>query len=498
MMPEWSGRPHSAARWSCPGDEHMFARPAVSRLSDVEEPGSMTKPRKTARVRRLWATVLDTVRSQLWPLPVAAVLLAAVVGVLLPHLDAAVAGSVPPWLGGLLFDGDADAARTVLSAVSGSLITVTSLTFSLTVVTLQLASSQFSPRLLRTFTSDIFVQATLGLFLATFTYSLTVLKSVRNGSDGGTLFVPRISVTTSFVLALASVIGLVVFLAHLARQIRVETMLRDVHRDASAVVDAVLPPRSDSGIRPDLPGVPDTAAVLLAATSGFVVRLDEGELLAAAADADVVLVLAAHPGSPLVQGTPIGHAWSPSGVPTPQDWDQFQARVARAVRIGYERTAAQDVGYGLRQLIDVANKALSPGINDPTTAVHALGHISALLCELGDRELGPVVLRDQDGQLRAVLLRPSLRELVDTALTQPRRYGAPDPAVMARMFDLLAELAWRFPPEQHFVVREQLARLRSTVAAQDFDAAEIELLQVKSVRVDGWLAESVRRSAHAH
>jgi hypothetical protein len=83
-------------------------------------------------------------------------------------------------------------------------------------------------------------------------------------------------------------------------------------------------------------------------------------------------------------------------------------------------------------------------------------------------------------------------------LTQPRRYGAPDPAVMARMFDLLAELAWRFPPEQHFVVREQLARLRSTVAAQDFDAAEIELLQVKSVRVDGWLAESVRRSAHAH
>lgn len=457
----------------------------------VADTGSMTKRRRMSQVRRLWATVLDTVRSQLWPLPVVAVILAAVVGVLLPHLDAAVTGSVPSWLGGLLFGGDADAARTVLSAVSSSLITVTSLTFSLTVVTLQLASSQFSPRLLRTFTSDIFVQATLGLFLATFTYSLTVLKSVRNGSDGDIPFVPRISVTTSFVLALASVIGLVVFLAHLARQIRVETMLRDVHRDASAVVDAVLQPWPDSDVRPDLPAVPDRAAVLLAATSGFVVRLDEGELLAAAVDADVVLVLGAHPGRPLVQGTPIGQAWSSSGALSDK-WEQFQDRVAEAVRVGYERTAAQDIGYGLRQLTDVANKALSPGINDPTTAIHALGHISALLCELGDREVGPVVLRDDDDQVRAVLLRPDLAELVDTALTQPRRYGASDPAVMGRMFDLLAELAWRFPPGQHFVVRGQLARLRATVAAQDFDAAEIEQLQARSARVDEWLAESAK------
>lgn len=88
-------------------------------------------------------------------------------------------------------------------------------------------------------------------------------------------------------------------------------------------------------------------------------------------------------------------------------WDRLQDQVAHAVRVGYERTAAQDVGYGLRQLTDVANKALSPGINDPTTAVHALAHISALLCELGDRDLSPVVLRDQNGRVRGVLQRPA-------------------------------------------------------------------------------------------
>ena len=439
-------------------------------------------------MRRLWSTAWDTVRTQLWPLPVLAVVIAAVVGVQLPHLDAVADDAVSPWWAGVLFGGDADAARTVLSAVSGSLITVTSLTFSLTVVTLQLASSQFSPRLLRTFTSDIFVQSTLGLFLATFTYSLTVLRSVRNGSDGQIPFVPRISVTTSFVLAVASVIGLVVFLAHLARQIRVETMLREVHRDASAVVATVLDLVDDSPTRPDLPTIPNGAGVVLSAGSGFALRLDGGELLAAAVEAKAVVVIQAHPGSSLILGTPLGRAWSPDGDLTSEVWDRLQGRVAKAVRTGYERTGAQDVGYGLRQLTDVANKALSPGVNDPTTAVHALGHISALLCELGDRNLGPVVLRDHDGRVRVVLQRPGLGDLVDTALTQPRRYGADDAEVMGRMFDLLSELAWRFPASQHFIVRGQLARLRATVAAQDFDAEQDQQLRARAARVDDRLA----------
>ncbi len=140
------------------------------------------------------------------------------------------------WADTVLFGGDAGSASTVLDAVASSLITVTSLTFSLTVVTLQLASSQFSPRLLRTFTQDLFVQSTLALFLATFAYSLTVLRSVRSGDDGQEPFVPRISVTTSYVLAMVSVIALVLFLAHLARQIRVETMLHQVRRDASGTL----------------------------------------------------------------------------------------------------------------------------------------------------------------------------------------------------------------------------------------------------------------------
>ncbi len=428
--------------------------------------------------------VRDAVRTQLWPLPVVGVAVALVVGVVLPRVDGRVDGSLPSWLRSLLFSGDPGAARTVLDAVSSSLITVTSLTFSLTVVTLQLASSQFSPRLLRTFTSDVFVQATLGLFLATFTFSLTVLRSVRSAGDTQPVFVPQISVTVSFVLAVASVVGLVVFLAHLARQIRVETMLRDVHADATATIEAALDTGQGSGRDAGaLPTPPEYASTVFARSSGFLVRVDEDELLGCAVERDIFIALDSHPGASLVAGTPIGSTWSRTGSRRDQEVERLEDRIASALHVGFERTAAQDVGYGLRQLTDVANKALSPGINDPTTAVHALGHISAVLCELAGRDLGPSVLRDDDGRVRVVLRRPDLADLVDVAITQPRRYGSSDPQVMARLFRLLEELAWHTPPHARGIVSSQLERLKATVANADFDATEIEQLDRAATRV---------------
>ena len=182
----------------------------------------------------LWTGLRDGFRTQLWPLPTLAVALSIILGVALPVLEAAQTELVPSWLREYLFTGGADAARTVLDAVAGSLITVTALTFSLTVVSLQLASSQFSPRLLRTFTRDLVVQGTLGLFLGTFAYALTVLRTVRTSSDSRAEFVPDISVTLAYALTVVSIVGLIVFLAHLAQTIRVESMLHSVHQDASA------------------------------------------------------------------------------------------------------------------------------------------------------------------------------------------------------------------------------------------------------------------------
>ena len=310
---------------------------------------------------------------------------------------------------------------------------------------------------------------------------------MRNETRASAEFVPRVSVTVAYVLAVVSVLGLVVFLAHLARQIRVETMLRTVHDDGSSTLGLLLDERDADAPNPaPLPVPPPDAVALLARASGFMVRVDESELLDAAVDAGAVVLLDRHLGSFLVADTPIGRAW-PLDRLQPLDDDareRLLGCVGAAVTTGFERTAAQDIGLALRQLTDVANKALSPGINDPTTAVHALGHSAALLCEFAGRDLGPRVLRDDDGRERVLLDRPTLADLVDTAVAQPRRYGASDPAVLTAIFVLLRELAWCVPPDEHAVVIGQLARLRTTVSVQDFDDHENRQLAQLGDRVE--------------
>lgn len=246
--------------------------------------------------------------------------MAAVLGFWLPVLDDHLDPGLPPGVTLYLFGGGPDAARSVLSAVAGSLITVISLTFSLTVVTLQPASGQFSPRLRRTFSRDRFVHVTLALFLGTFTYALVVQRTVRTANgDQQQAVVPQIAVTVALLLALGSVLGLVLFLAHLARQIRVETILDNVHQEATETLHRVLQVR-DHGT-PDTRVVPDppwTAVPLLATRSGFLLSVDEDALLAAAHDAGALIRLDCLPGGSVVAGTPLGTAWTLDGPPWPR------------------------------------------------------------------------------------------------------------------------------------------------------------------------------------
>lgn len=174
-------------------------------------------------------------------------------------------------------------------------------------------------------------------------------------------------------------------------------------------------------------------------------------------------------------GTPIGWVWRPV-LPAEIGKDELEvlgACLTTALNLGHEPTAAQDVTFALKQLTDVACKALSPGINDPRTAMHALGHSASLLCTLTGRVLGPVVHRSEDGTAQLYWDRPGLAELLDLALSGPRRYGAADPDVLARLYALLAELAWSSDdPAHRAAVRGQLDRLQSTAGSQDFDEVE--------------------------
>ncbi len=211
------------------------------------------------------------------------------------------------------------------------------------------------------------------------------------------------------------------------------------------------------------------------------------------------------PGSSLVKGTPLGACWDVDGGDlASQTYERMAETVTVAVATGYERTPVQDVAFGMRQLTDVANKALSPGINDPTTAVHALGHAAGLLCQLATRELGSWVCRDEQGRVRVVLRRPDLAELLELAVDQPRRYGAGDPWVLGRIAVLLGEVAWSYESgHERRVIAEQLTRLARTVSEQDFDDVSRERLaglleQARRALSREWAPTPVSGTSHRH
>ncbi len=442
--------------------------------------------------------ITESLRAQLWPVPSITIAFAIAIGIGLPILDEAIDDNLPAWLTVYLFQGGADASRAVLQAIAGSLITVTALTFSLTVVTIQLASSQFSPRLLRTFTSDSVVHATLGLLLGTFVFSLTVLRTVRTGDDERDVFIPLMSTTLAYVLAVASVIGLVVFLAHLVRELRIETMLSTVHGETSAELERSFPDTPEAtAIVPT--GGGSNEVLVDAAKSGFLLTVDEHSLLDLATTHSVVIRIDALPGASLVRGVPLATLWpqEPGTEIAEDDLAELRSSVAAAVSSGSERTIVQDAGFGLRQLIDVAVKALSPGINDPTTAVHTLGHAAALLCDLAARDLEPRLLRDERERVCLIVHRPTFAHYLDLVIAQPRLYGIADPAVTARLLRLLQEVAWNGkPPAVRAAVRDQLARMRESMARQEWIEADRSRLNALAAEVDDALEGRWRADAH--
>ena len=373
----------------------------------------------------------EDVRASLGFWPAVAALLSLVLALLVLQVEPDPEGLAAR----LMWPGDTDSARTVLQVVATAVITVTSLAFSLVVVALQLASQQFSPRLLREFARDWVIQAVLAVLVSTFVVNLTVLRSVD-----GQRPLPAPAVLLAFLMGLLSVAALLVFLAHLVRALRVDTMMVAVHGETASTLGQLYPAYDDDRPErpgPDLPG-PSGGVLVPARRSGFLKVVDVDALVGAAREADVLLRLMLSPGDHLVRGTPVASAWPLGGGQVP---DTLADQVAQALEVGFERTLEQDVGLGLRQLTDIAVKALSPSVNDPTTAVHSIGYSADLLSRLCGRRLGEQLHRDERGTPRLVLRDRDFRYYVGIASDQVRRYAAHEPTALIALLRMLRATA---------------------------------------------------------
>ena len=342
------------------------------------------------------------------------------------------AGWKASWLPeGWLYAGGEAGARALLGAVATSTIGVAGTTFSITVAALSLASGQMGPRLLRNFVRDAGNQLALGAFLGTFAYALVVLRTVRSVAEGA--FVPHLGVTGALALALLCVATLVWFVHHIATGINVETVIEVVHEDLSAALARLTLDRPDPAAPADPPrggGVP-----VVSSGGGYLRALDEGALADWAAERGATLTLLVRPGDYIYPRSPVAEL-SPAA-----QAEVAEAAVADAFSLGTRQAATQDIEFAVRQLVEVAVRALSPGINDPFTAMAVLDRLGAALCEVAPRHLpGDAILRDG----RAVLRRRAVDYdgLCDAMFHMIRQYAAAgSPAVLIRLLETLTRAA---------------------------------------------------------
>jgi uncharacterized membrane protein len=431
-------------------------------------------------VRRISA---EDLRLSLWFVPAVAAVVALGAALALAEVTP---GSGNP-LGRLAWPGDVETAANVLQVIATATITVTSLTFSLVVVALQLASQQFSPRLLREFARDWVIQGVLAVLVSTFVFSLTVLLGLQADEA-----VPKLAVVLAYLLGLASVAALLTFLGHLVRALRIDTMMVAVHEETAATIIASYP-----GLDQPEPLRPDAAAgsdgtLLTCPRSGFVKVITPRALVQVAARADVVIEMSIRPGDHVVTGTPIACVRRPDGTPVGDDLArELVEPVLAAVELGYERTAEQDVALGLRQLADIAVKALSPGINDPVTAAHAVGYSSDLLVRLHRHRLGPQVHGDLQGRPRVVLPDRDHRYYLDLACGQVRRYGRREPSVLTALLRMLRDVAVAVRREEQADEVRRQVRLVLDEMADDLLPEDAEQVRDVAVRVEQALAGDV-------
>lgn len=330
-----------------------------------------------------------------------------------------------------IFGGDGSAARTVLSVVAGSLITVAGLTFSITIVVLQLASSQFSPRILRTFFGDRITQLTIGTYVGTFVYSLLVLRAVGSFGDAG--FVPRLSITFASLFGIGAVVLLVVYLHHVSKMIQVSHVTARISHDALARIESLYPrgfgePAEDESPTQLLASWrSQDAGRVLPRRPGYVQYVSFGEDLGSRAERLAILV---RPGDFVSIEVPIAEVWPPEAV------DGCRAGLLDAVTIRDERDVSQDLDFAIRQLADIAIKAMSPGINDPMTAVTCVSYMRSILVRVTERADPPEVRQFPDRGLTAIVRGRHYEEYLESFL-QLNRYVGGDAWVIGEMLKAL-------------------------------------------------------------
>lgn len=434
---------------------------------------------KTPRV--VWRNL----RSSFWFVPAVIVFAAVALAFAIIETDRLLAPNIrESWP--RLFGAGAAGSRGMLSTIAGSMITVAGVTFSITIVSLSLASSQYSSRVLRNFMNDRTNQTVLGIFVGIFAYCLVVLRTIRGGDEGA--FVPALSVLVAVGLAFVGIGFLILFIHHISSSIQASQIVARVATDTLEAVDHLFPePHGEL-----LDGPAEAAAVsrpflgtIPGRHTGYVQGVDVGALMALARARRTTVRMECRIGEFVIEDTPL------ASVLDARDADPDAVRqINAAVTVDRQRTVDQDAAYGIRQLVDVALKGLSPGINDTTTAIMCVDYLTTILARLAGRRLD-TLSRGEAGRAQVIVPGPTYADFVGEAFDQIRQHANGNVAVMRRLIHALETLSRITRGNGHHqVLSMQVVAVRDAIQRTVPSPRERGELESKTAHLAARLGES--------
>src|SRR4051794_31790156 len=389
--------------------------------------------------------VLSHVRSSLWFVPVVCV----GVGVALSFLTVWIDEQSSYNLVSQSFTGGPDAALAVLGAVATAMVSLAALVLTITMVVVQLAMGQFSPRIVQPILKDRPSQFAVGIFVGTFAFAMLAMRQVLIGGSGNSGQVPGLTVIVAYLLVVVSIAVLVLYVHHIGRSLRVSALIELVGSDTRSLLDDVYP--EEAAAQDDLP-----EDHIMSPRSGVLVHIDHDQLVEAARDADCTIAVLPALGEFVAAGAPL--------LRVDGDRSRLPSHIDRTLVLALERTLDQDVAYGFRMLVDIAERSLSESSYlDPTTAVQAIDRLHDNLRHLARRSFPDGTYRDRDGCLRLVTRVMTWRAYVHLAFDEIRQAGADSPQVARRLRAALDDLVSYAPVNRRDVLVDQLALLDQAI-----------------------------------
>ncbi|WP_353931131.1 DUF2254 domain-containing protein [Okeanomitos corallinicola TIOX110] len=400
---------------------------------------------KNIKLNKLW----DALHSSYWFLPSVMVTLGICLVIIMLFIDHQVNFSSI----GLIYSGDAEGARGVLSVIASSMVSVTATAFSITIVALQLASRNFGPRLLRNFMRDTGNQIVLGSFLSTFIYSLLILRSIYDKEDD--LFIPNLSITVGILLSLVSIGVLIYFIHHASTIIQSSHVLESVSQDLYESINRLFPEKighdqkyiqhnsinSDRDINIDFNS---QSFPVTANKNGYLQLIDDDRLIKIARDYQIIIYIQAKPGEFIISDSVLAVVF-----PADKVNHKLSTIIQKIFILGKERTNQQDIEFPILQLVEIALRAISPAVNDPFTAIYVIDRLCAGLCQLVQREFPSACRYDQDHKLRVIVKPVSFAKLLNDAFEQIRQNLHSQTAVTIHLLEAIATIA-SFTQNSHY------------------------------------------------